>query len=56
MRSSDLTKHGCEFIRHGKGDHQIWYSPITRKKIVVPPPKKETPLGTLKSIKRSAGI
>lgn len=24
-----LTKHGCTFVRHGKGDHDIWYSPIS---------------------------
>lgn len=60
MKSAELIKllkeYGCEFVRHGKGDHQIWYSPITGKKFVVPHPKKETPLGTLKSIKKSAGI
>ena len=24
-----LRKHGCRFVRRGKGDHDIWYSPIT---------------------------
>ena len=24
-----LKKHGCYFVRHGKGDHDIWYSPLT---------------------------
>lgn len=24
-----LTEHGCSFVRRGKGDHDIWYSPIT---------------------------
>ena len=24
-----LLAHGCRFVRHGKGDHEIWYSPIT---------------------------
>lgn len=51
-----LKQHGCEFVRHGKGDHQIWYSPITNKKFPVPHPKKEMPIGTLKNIKRLAGI
>jgi hypothetical protein len=23
-----LTKHGCRFIRRGKGDHDVWYSPV----------------------------
>ncbi|MBQ3443151.1 MAG: type II toxin-antitoxin system HicA family toxin [Selenomonadaceae bacterium] len=30
-----LTEHGCQFIRHGKGDHDIWFSPITNRKVVV---------------------
>ena len=25
----ELKRHGCYFVRHGKGDHDIWYSPIT---------------------------
>jgi hypothetical protein len=24
-----LTKNGCYFKRKGKGDHEIWFSPIT---------------------------
>jgi hypothetical protein len=24
-----LAAAGCRFERHGKGDHDIWYSPIT---------------------------
>lgn len=24
-----LKKNGCQFVRHGKGDHDIYYSPIT---------------------------
>jgi len=24
-----LKRNGCRFVRHGKGDHDIWYSPIT---------------------------
>jgi predicted RNA binding protein YcfA (HicA-like mRNA interferase family) len=27
-----LRAHGCTFVRQGKGDHQIWYSPITHPK------------------------
>ena len=30
-----LKKHGCYFVRHGKGDHDIWYSPITDINVVV---------------------
>lgn len=25
----ELKRNGCYFVRHGKGDHDIWYSPIT---------------------------
>ena len=25
-----LVANGCTFVRHGKGDHEIWFSPITQ--------------------------
>jgi hypothetical protein len=30
-----LSKHGCHFVRHGKGDHDIWHSPITGISVTV---------------------
>lgn len=30
-----LSKNGCSFVRHGKGDHDIWYSPITKCHVTV---------------------
>ena len=30
-----LTEHGCVFVRHGKGDHDIWFSPKTRCNVTV---------------------
>jgi hypothetical protein len=30
-----LREAGCEFERQGKGDHEIWYSPITDVRFVV---------------------
>jgi hypothetical protein len=30
-----LSEHGCSFVRHGKGDHDIWYSPITGVNVTV---------------------
>ena len=30
-----LHAHGCTFVRHGKGDHEIWYSPITKLNFAV---------------------
>ncbi|AWH89296.1 type II toxin-antitoxin system HicA family toxin [Limnobaculum parvum] len=60
MKSSDLIKElraaGCEWRRHNGGSHQIWWSPITKKTFPVPHPKKNLPEGTVRSIKRAAGI
>ncbi len=30
-----LVESGCAFARQGKGDHEIWYSPITERNFVV---------------------
>ena len=30
-----LSENGCYFIRHGRGDHDIWFSPITKLPITV---------------------
>lgn len=30
-----LREAGCHFVRQGKGDHEIWYSPLTGRKFVV---------------------
>lgn len=30
-----LSQNGCSFQRRGKGDHDIWYSPITQRHITV---------------------
>jgi predicted RNA binding protein YcfA (HicA-like mRNA interferase family) len=31
-----LTRAGCRFVRPGKGSHEIWYSPITDRRFVLP--------------------
>ena len=28
-------KNGCTFVRHGKGDHDIWFSPISNRPVTV---------------------
>ncbi|MCD6158841.1 MAG: type II toxin-antitoxin system HicA family toxin [Euryarchaeota archaeon] len=37
--TQQLKKHlqeaGCQFERQGRGDHEIWYSPITGIRFVV---------------------
>ncbi len=30
-----LSQNGCSFQRRGKGDHDIWYSPITNRHVTV---------------------
>lgn len=30
-----LREKGCSFVRHGKGDHEIWYSPETDRHFMV---------------------
>ena len=30
-----LRKNGCTFVRHDKGDHDIYYSPITNANVIV---------------------
>ena len=30
-----LIQAGCYFERQGKGDHEIWFSPITKRRFVV---------------------
>ena len=30
-----LRENGCQFVRHGKGDHDIWYSPISDRRFPV---------------------
>jgi len=30
-----LQQHGCSFVRHGKGDHEIWYSPVSNRRFMI---------------------
>jgi predicted RNA binding protein YcfA (HicA-like mRNA interferase family) len=30
-----FSENGCHLERHGKGDHEIWYSPITKLRFTV---------------------
>ena len=27
-----LVASGCRFVRQAKGDHEIWYSPLTQRR------------------------
>ena len=30
-----LKENGCHFVRHGRGDHDIWHSPLNNKNFTV---------------------
>ncbi|MDE6566919.1 MAG: type II toxin-antitoxin system HicA family toxin [Lachnospiraceae bacterium] len=30
-----LLQNQCKFVRHGKGDHDIWFSPISNRHVTV---------------------
>ena len=30
-----LRQAGCRFERQGKGDHEIWYSPVAERRFMV---------------------
>lgn len=46
--------HGCTFVREGKGSHEIWQSPISKKRFSVPVTIVATP--TANAILKQAGI
>ena len=49
-----LKSHGCYFVRHGKGDHDIWYSPLSGRNITVDSRIKSRQ--TANAILRQSGI
>lgn len=49
-----LTENNCTFVRHGKGDHDIWFSPITNINFTVDGKIKSR--FTANAIMKQAGI
>jgi predicted RNA binding protein YcfA (HicA-like mRNA interferase family) len=49
-----LRTAGCAFVRQGKGDHEIWYSPIT--KLHFPVDGKILSRHTANGIMKQAGL
>jgi predicted RNA binding protein YcfA (HicA-like mRNA interferase family) len=49
-----IQQNGCSFVRHGKGDHNIWYSPITNRNFTVDSKIKSR--FTANGIMKQAGI
>lgn len=49
-----LRQAGCRFERQGKGDHEIWFSPIT--KIHFPVDSKIKSRHTANAVLKQAGL
>lgn len=49
-----LKAHGCYFVRSAKGDHEWWYSPITRANF--PVDRGITSRHTANQVMKQAGI
>jgi len=49
-----LIQNDCVFKRHGKGDHDIWYSPISNQ--AFPVDRKIKSRHTANAVMKQAGI
>jgi hypothetical protein len=49
-----LTENSCAFQRHGKGDHDVWYSPLSGQNFPVDGKIKSR--HTANEIMKQAGI
>lgn len=49
-----LRAAGCQFERAGKGDHEIWFSPITERRF--PVDAKLTSRHTANGVLKQAGL
>jgi hypothetical protein len=49
-----LALNGCTFTRHGKGDYDIWFSPITNRYFTVD--KKIKSRHTANAIMKQSGV
>ncbi|AEF83313.1 type II toxin-antitoxin system HicA family toxin [Leadbettera azotonutricia] len=47
-------ENGCTFQRHGKGGHDIWYSPLSNKHVTVD--GKIPSRHTVNAVMKQAGI
>ena len=54
MVRDKLKENGCYFHRHGRGDHDIWFSPITQLPITID--NKIVSRHTANGIMKRAGI
>lgn len=55
LRIKDVLRtNGCYFERPGKGDHEIWYSPLTQRRFHVD--SKILSRHTANAVLRQAGL
>ncbi|MFU8815656.1 MAG: type II toxin-antitoxin system HicA family toxin [Pseudomonadales bacterium] len=59
MKSADVIKHlqqdGWK-LHHVRGSHQQFKHPDKPGRVTVPQPKKDLPIGTIRSIEQQAGV
>jgi len=48
-----LKENGCHYVRPGKGSHEIWYSPISKRTFTVPRAKRAA---TANGVLKDAGL
>ena len=51
-----IERKGWQFVRHGKGSHDIYKHPDFTYSISVPMHNKDMPKGLFNSLKKQAGI
>jgi predicted RNA binding protein YcfA (HicA-like mRNA interferase family) len=49
-----LQANGCYLVRKGKGSHEIWYSPVSRRNVTVPRSTKSP--HTANEVLKQAGL
>ena len=49
-----LKDAGCHFVRQGKGSHEIWYSPNTKRTFSVP--RNTWKIHTANAVLKDAGL
>jgi len=49
-----LRANGCNVVRSGKGSHEIWFSPITKRPVTVPRSTKSR--HTANDVLKQAGL
>jgi predicted RNA binding protein YcfA (HicA-like mRNA interferase family) len=51
---SILRANGCSLVRPGKGSHEIWYSPVSKRHVTVPRSTKSR--HTANDVLKQAGL